>query len=72
MHRVDRNYKDLKQKSVIPEKTYGMFLAFYLENYRMPDASEMNDIYKRLFATVQTLAPKSEYEDFYKIAENVQ
>ncbi len=35
----------------------------------MPDVSEMNDICKKLFATVQTLAPKTEYEDFYKIAE---
>ena len=33
----------------------------------MPDVSEMNDICKKLFATVQTLAPKTEYEDFYKI-----
>lgn len=27
---------------------------------RMPDASEMNDIGKRLFAAVQTLAPKTD------------
>lgn len=46
-----------------------MYLTFYLENLLMPDVSEMNDICKKLFATVQTLAPKTEYEDFYKIAE---
>lgn len=36
MQRVDRNYKDLKQKpkSVIADKTYSMYLAFYLENQR--------------------------------------
>ena len=44
-----------------------MYLAFYLENHRMPDVSEMNDICKRLFATVQALAPKTEYEEFYKV-----
>ena len=46
-----------------------MYLKFYLENQRMPDATEMNDICKRLFTAVQVLAPKTEYEDFYKIVE---
>ena len=69
MQRNDRSYKDLKQKSVIANKTYRMYLTFYLENQRMPDVSEMNDICKRLFATVQTLATKTEYEDFYKVVE---
>ena len=71
MQRADKNYKDLKQKqkSVIADKTYSMYLAFYLENHRMPDVSEMNDICKRLFATVQALAPKTEYEEFYKVVE---
>ncbi|MDO5817917.1 MAG: hypothetical protein Q4Q26_09925 [Eubacteriales bacterium] len=71
MQRNDRSYKDLKQKqkSVLVDKAYSMYLAFYLENHRMPDASEMNDICKRLFATVQALAPKTGYEDFYKIVE---
>ena len=46
-----------------------MYLAFYLENHRMPDVSEMNDICKRLVATVQALAPKTEYEEFYKVVE---
>ena len=46
-----------------------MYLKFYLENQRMPDAAEMKDICKRLFATVQSLAPKTEYEEFYKIVE---
>lgn len=46
-----------------------MYLTFYLENQRMPDVSEMNDICKRLSATVQALAPKTGYEDFYKIVE---
>ena len=71
MQRADKNYKDLKQKqkSAIADKTYSMYLAFYLENHRMPDVSEMNDICKRLFATVQALAPKTEYEEFYKVVE---
>ena len=71
MQRNNRSYKDLKQKqkSVLADKAYSMYLAFYLENHRMPDASEMNDICKRLFATVQALAPKTGYEDFYKIVE---
>ncbi|WP_371297849.1 hypothetical protein [Ruminococcus sp.] len=29
----------------------------------------MNDICKRLFTVVQSLAPKTEYEEFYKIVE---
>lgn len=71
MQRNDRSYKNLKQKqkSAIADKTYKMYLKFYLENQRMPDAAEMNDICKSLFATVQTLAPKTKYEDFYKIVE---
>ena len=71
MQRNDRSYKNLKQKqkSAIDDKTYKMYLKFYLENQRMPDAAEMNDICKSLFATVQTLAPQTEYEDFYKIVE---
>lgn len=71
MQRQDRRYKDLKQKqkSAIADKTYKMYLKFYLENQRMPDAAEMNDICKRLFVEVQTLAPKTEYEKFYKIVE---
>ena len=44
-------------------------MKFYLENQRMPDATEMNDICKRLFTAIQSLAPKMEYEEFYKIVE---
>ena len=71
MQKNNRSYKDLKQKqkSAIADKTYSMYLAFYLENHRMPDVSEMNNICKRLFATVQALAPKTEYEEFYKVVE---
>lgn len=71
MQRQDRRYKDLKQKqkSAIADKTYKMYLKFYLKNQQMPDAAEMNDICKRLFAEVQTFAPKTEYEEFYKIVE---
>ena len=71
MQRNDRNYKNLKQKqkSAIADKTYKMYLKFYLENQRMPDAAEMNDICKRLFVAVKALAPKTEYEEFYKIVE---
>ena len=65
MQRNDRSYKDLKQKqkSAIADKTYKMHLKFYLENQRMPDATEMNDICKSLFTAVQSLAPKTEYEE---------
>ena len=72
MQRNDRSYKDLKQKqkSAIADKTYKMHLKFYLENQRMPDATEMNDICKSLFTAVQSLAPKTEYEEFYKIVES--
>ena len=71
MQRNDRSYKDLKQKqkSAIADKTYKMYLKFYLDNQRMPDAAEMNGICKRLFVVVQALAPKTEYEEFYKIVE---
>ena len=71
MQRNDRSYKDLKQKqkSAIADKTYKTYLKFYLENQRMPDATEVNDICKRLFTAVQSLAPKTEYEEFYKIVE---
>ena len=58
-----------KSDGTIADKTYKMYLKFYLENQRMPDAAEMNDICKRLFAAVQSLAPKTEYEEFYKIVE---
>ena len=40
-----------------------------LENQQMPDEAEMNDICKKLFVAVQSLAPKTEYEEFYKIVE---
>ena len=71
MQRNNRSYKDLKQKqkSAIADKTYKMYLKFYLENQRMPDAAEMNDMCKRLFTEVQLLAPKTEYKEFYRIVE---
>lgn len=46
-----------------------MYLKFYLENQRMPIEDEVNDICKRLFTAVQSFAPKTEYEKFYKIVE---
>ena len=54
MQRNDRSYKDLKQKqkSAIADKTYKMYLKFYLENQRMQDVAEMKDICKRLFTAV--------------------
>lgn len=33
----------------------------------MPVEDEVNDICKRLFTAVQSFAPKTEYEEFYKI-----
>lgn len=35
----------------------------------MPIEDEVNDICKRLFTAVQSFAPKTEYEKFYKIVE---
>ena len=35
----------------------------------MPAATEMNDICKRLVTAIQSLVPKTEYEEFYKIVE---
>ncbi len=37
MQKNNRSYKDLKQKqkSAIADKTYSMYLAFYLENHRI-------------------------------------
>ena len=71
MQRNDRSYKDLKQKqkNAIADKTYKKYLKFYLENQRMPYAAEMNDICKRLFVAVKAIAPKTEYEEFYRIVE---
>ena len=61
----------MEQKSdgTIADKTYKMYLKFYLENQRMPVEDEVNDICKRLFTAVQSFAPKTEYEEFYKIVE---
>lgn len=71
MQRNDRSYKNLKQKQkgAIADKTYKKYLKFYLENQRMPDVAEKDDICKSLFAAVQTLASKTEYEEFCKIVE---
>ena len=49
----------IRDRSAIADKTYKMHLKFYLENQRMPDATEMNDICKSLFTAVQSLAPKT-------------
>ena len=71
MGRIDRSYKDLKQKhnSAIADKTYSMYIRFYLENHRMPNADEKSSICKKLFATVQAVAPKTEYEEFCRIVD---
>ncbi len=71
MGRTDRSYKDLKQKqkSAIADKTYSMYIRFYLENHRMPKADEKSSICKKLFATVQAVAPKTDYEEFCRIVD---
>lgn len=71
MGRTDRSYKDLKQKqkSTIADKTYSMYIRFYFEDYRMPNASEKSSICRKLYATVQALAPKTEYEEFGRIVD---
>ncbi len=71
MGRTDRSYKDLKQKqkSTIADKTYSMYIRFYLENHRMPNADEQSSICKKLFATVQAVATKTDYEEFCRIVD---
>ena len=71
MKRIDRSYQDLKQKqkSAIADKTYSMYIRFYLENHRIPNASEKSSICRKLYATVQALAPKTEYEEFCGIVD---
>jgi hypothetical protein len=71
MGRTDRSYKDLKQKqkSAIADKTYSMYIRFYLENHRMPNVSEKSSICRKLYATVQALATKTEYEEFCSIVD---
>ena len=71
MGRTDRSYKDLKQKqkSAIADKTYSMYIRFYLENHRMPNADEKSSICRKLFATVQAVAPKTDYEEFCRIVD---
>ena len=46
MRRADRSYKDLKQKqkSVIADKTFRMYLKFYLVNQRMSTDTEKDSI----------------------------
>ena len=74
MQRNDRSYKDLKQKqkSAIADKTYKMHLKFYLENQRMPDATEMNDICKSLFTAVNRLLLKRNMKNFIKLLKSVK
>lgn len=71
MGRTDRSYKDLKQKqkSAIADKTYSMYIRFYLQNHRMPNADEKSSICRKLFATVQAVAPKTDYEEFCRIVD---
>lgn len=71
MSRIDRSYKDLKQKqkSAIADKTYSVYIRFYLENHRMSNADEKSSICKKLFATVQAVAPKTDYEEFCRIVD---
>ena len=71
MGRIDRSYKDLKQKqkSAISDKTYSMYIRLYLENHRMPNVAEKSCICRKLYATVQVLAPKTEYEEFCRIVD---
>ena len=66
MGRTDRSYKDLKQKqkSAIADKTYSMYIRFYLENHRMPNVSEKSIICRKLYATVQAIAPKRSMKNF--------
>lgn len=69
MSRADRSYKDLKQKqkSAIADKTYRMYLKFYLVNQRMPTDPEKDSICRTLFTSVYALAPRTEYDSVYEI-----
>lgn len=71
MSRADRSYKDLKQKqkSAIADKTYRMYLKFYLVNQRMPTDTEKDSICVTLFTSVYALAPRTEYAEFCKIVD---
>lgn len=71
MSRADRSYKDLKQKqkSAIADKTYRMYLKFYLVNQRMPTDTEKDSICRTLFTSVYALAPRTEYDEFCKIVD---
>ena len=64
--RKDRKYSDLtmKQKGRIAEKTYEKYLRFYLENGRMPDVEETDEICRQLFQSVKGLAPMASYAEF--------
>lgn len=46
-----------------------MYIRFYLENHRMPNVSEKSSICRKLYATVQALAPKTDYEEFCRIVD---
>ena len=74
MQRNDRSYKDLKQKqkSAIADKTYKMYLKFYLENQRMPDAIEMNDIAKGCLQQFNRLLLKRNMKNFIKLWKSVK
>ena len=71
MRRADRSYKDLKQKqkSAIVDKTYRMYLKFYLVNQRMPTDTEKDCVCRTLFTAVYAIAPRTEYEEFCKIVD---
>ena len=74
MQRNDRSYKDLKQKqkSAIADKTYKMHLKFYLENQRMPDATEMNIYAKVCLRQFNRLLLKRNMKNFIKLLKSVK
>lgn len=71
IQRKDREYSDLsaKQKGRIAEKTYRLYLSFYLEHKRMPDVEESLAIHKKVFQMVKSLAPNAGYDDFEALCQ---
>ena len=68
---ADRKYKNLtaKQKLRIANKTYDAYRMYYLEHGSMPDDKAANEIHRKLFQIVVSLAPKTLFEEFDAICQ---
>ena len=68
---ADRKYKNLtaKQKLRIANKTYDAYRMYYMEHGSMPDDKAANEIHRKLFQMVVSLAPKTLFEEFDAICQ---